>query len=103
AGTGTWAACTSPSSVPLSQGDGVYTFLVRATDTAGNVSAPGSASYTLDTGAPAAPVVSGPSGPGNATTGSWTFTAEAGATTECRLLYGGTPVTAWASCTSPKT
>jgi hypothetical protein len=102
-GPGTWAACTSPSTVTLSQGDGAYTFLVRATDAAGNTSSPGSASYLLDTVAPAAPVVSGPSGPSNATSVSWTFTAEAGSTTQCRLLFGASPVSAWSNCTSPKT
>ena len=79
AGAGTWTACTSPSTVSLTQGDGTYTFLVRATDAASNVSAPGSASYVLDTVAPVAPTVTGPTGPSNVTSVNWTFTAEPGA------------------------
>ena len=65
--------------------DGTYTFSVRATDAAGNVGAPATSAYALDTTAPAprtherarlAVVGENP---------SWAFTAEAGATIECSL------------------
>ncbi|MFL6239023.1 MAG: Ig-like domain-containing protein [Actinomycetes bacterium] len=102
AGTGTWATCTSPDTLSLVDGDGAYTLLVRAIDAAGNVSTPGSGTYVLDTAAPAAPVVSGPTGPAKISPVTWTFTAEVGATTQCRLLYAGAPVTAYANCASPK-
>src|SRR5206468_12729033 len=55
--TSAWTACTSPTAVSLTDGDGSYRFEVRATDVAGNTGAVGSATYVLDTAAPAAPVV----------------------------------------------
>ena len=103
AGTGPWAACASPLTVPLADGDGVYTFLVHATDAAGNTSTAGSVSYALDTASPAAPVISGPTGPSNVSPVTWTFTAEAGATTQCRLFLAGSPVGTWNNCASPAT
>ena len=48
--TPTWASCTSPKTYSLTgQPDGIYTFEVRATDSAGNTGAPVSSSYALDT------------------------------------------------------
>ena len=62
AATGTYVACTSPRAVgPLA--DGSYTFLVRATDTAGNVDpSPATRSFTVDTAAPDTTITSGPTG-----------------------------------------
>jgi len=80
----------------LSQGS--HTFIVRATDPAGNV---GSASrtWTVDTVAPAAPTITaGPNGPTNDDTPSFSFTGEAGATFECRVDTG-----TFTTCTSPYT
>src|SRR5204863_9270242 len=96
-----WSNCTSPKTYNLSFGDGSYTVQVAATDPAGNLGPAGSSpAYLLDTQAPSAPTLSGPSSPGKATTVTYTFTAEAGATTECRL-HGPGGNGPWVSCTSP--
>lgn len=79
--------CTSPLQLPL-DADGTYLLSVRVTDAAGNTSEAGSASYLLDTTAPAAPVVVGPSSPSSLTSPSFTFTAQSGAATSCRFSYG---------------
>ncbi|MBJ7459202.1 MAG: hypothetical protein JHD02_08450, partial [Thermoleophilaceae bacterium] len=58
--SGLFAACTSPFTTP-SLLDGSHTFEVRATDTHGNVESPAqSYTWTLDTVAPAAPVITTP-------------------------------------------
>ena len=77
--------------------DGPHTVEVRATDTAGNT---GTATYswTIDTLAPTATIVSGPSDPSEDTTPTFVFTGEAGARFECRLDEGG-----WEPCGSPHT
>lgn len=102
-----WGACpggtvtynltpASPGTLP----DGVYTLRVRATDPFGNVGAPGSFAYTLDTVPPGAPSwVEQPTGPA-ATAPTWRFsTGLDGA--ECQLASGGVVVSAWQLCSSP--
>jgi hypothetical protein len=93
-----FASCSSPKSyVRLS--DGSHTFQVRATDAAGNTDAtPASLTWTVDTMAPHTTIHSGPSGPTNDVTPTFTFSSEAGATFECSL--DGAP---FSPCTSPKT
>jgi hypothetical protein len=95
-----WAACSDPKSYDLSsEPDGLYSFSVRATDAAGNTSPSASASYLLDTNAPAAPSIdSAPSSPGNDATPAWSFAAESGSAVECRLVRGSTVVSDWAAC-----
>ena len=99
-----WAACVSPRSYDFTlQPDGVYTFRVRATDTAGNTGAEGTRVYTLDRTAPAAPVVtSGPPADSNDDTPVYSFTGEVGATYECRLARGATVISGWAACSTPQ-
>ncbi len=101
-GTPAYGPCTSPPTshtVAAPLADGPYHFRVRATDAAGNQSPEASRAFTVDTVAPAAPVVSGPTLT-NDVTPSFGFTAEPGATKECSVDQG-TP--AYAPCTAPHT
>ena len=100
-----WAACTSPHTYDLgAEIDGTYTFRVRATDAAGNTGADSTRSYTLDRVAPAAPsITSGPTGDSQDATPTYGWSAEPGATSECRIERGATVVDDWATCTSPHT
>jgi predicted phage tail protein len=100
-----WAACTSPHTPNLgSQPDGLYTFRVRVSDAAGNTGADSTRDYTLDRTAPAAPTItSAPPADSTDDSPTYGFTAEAGATLECRLQRGATVVDDWAPCTSPHT
>lgn len=98
-------ACVSPWSPTLDR-DGTWTLSVQLVDAAGNVSAPESTSYVLDTTAPDAPVVAGPGSPNSLTDPMFSFTAESGALLQCRLSYaagrGGYRLLAdWRACTSP--
>ncbi|MGH2711770.1 MAG: hypothetical protein ACRDH9_11280 [Actinomycetota bacterium] len=98
-----YASCSSPQTHDLTgQPDGAYTFSVRATDQAGNVGAPASGTYTLDTTAPVTSITSSPPSPGSSLTPSWSFTTEAGAAPSCQLTRGGVVVSDWAPCLSPK-
>ncbi|MBK5306542.1 MAG: Ig-like domain repeat protein [Frankiaceae bacterium] len=105
-----WASCTMPRTVNLSA-DGSYVLDVRLTDQYGNQGVHGSSpAYLLDTVDPAVPDLHGPTGIANNTTASYTFTYEAAAAPECRLLFvaAGSPGSpapvgagVWTSCTSP--
>jgi len=93
-----FAPCTSPFT-PSGLADGNRTFNVRARDQAGNVSAPASYTWTIDTSPPDTTITGGPansstSGP----TVSFTFSSEAGATFQCRMDSGS-----FSACTSPFT
>ncbi len=93
-----FAPCTSPFT-PSGLADGNRTFNVRARDQAGNVSAPASYTWTIDTSPPDTTITGGPansstSGP----TVSFTFSSEAGATFQCRMDSGS-----FGACTSPFT
>ena len=100
-----WAPCSSPATFNLTgQQDGTYTFSVRGRNVAGTASPVVTSDYELDTTAPAAPAITPGQGPiGLGTNPSWSFTAEAGATVQCRLVSGSTVVSDWAACTSPVT
>lgn len=100
----TYAACSSPMSYSLDgRPDGAYTFSVHAIDVAGNVGAPASDTYTLDTTPPGAPTITAsPASPSSLRSPSWSFTSEPGATPECELSRGATVVSAWGSCSSPR-
>ncbi|MBJ7459330.1 MAG: hypothetical protein JHD02_09105, partial [Thermoleophilaceae bacterium] len=93
-----FASCSSPVNLTgLAQG--ARTFAVRAKDgaTPANTSGVTSISWTVDTVAPPAPSVSGPSGIVGSTSAAITFTdTEAGVTFECSDNGA-----AFASCSSP--
>ena len=99
--TGPFEACTSPKEYTALP-DGSHTFQVRATDEAGNTSAPVSRTWTVDTEPPVVTIESGPSGTTKATTATFTFSAtDPGSpvtTVECKLDTG-----AFEACTSPTT
>ncbi|HVL33873.1 MAG TPA: Ig-like domain-containing protein, partial [Actinomycetota bacterium] len=90
--------CTSPTSI---QGlaDGVHTFSVRATDTAGNVDAsPAVHTWTVDTTAPETNIDSAPPSATSARSATFTFSSDTvGASFECSLNGSG-----FAACVSPK-
>jgi DNA-binding beta-propeller fold protein YncE len=90
------APCSSGDSWPVANGG--HTFDVRAIDLAGNTSAPGSYSWTVDTTPPTVTITSGPSGwvlSGNAT---FKFASpDVGATFQCHL-----DSLAFSACSSPK-
>jgi hypothetical protein len=90
----TLAACTSPKTFNLPAG--TYTFLVRATDGAGNVGA-ASYSWTIDTSPPTTSITAKPSNPSNVESPSFQFAASESATFECKIDSA-----AFASCATPK-
>ena len=68
------APCTSPASYAALL-DGAHVFTAIATDSAGNVSAPASSSWNVDTAPPGASIVSGPPPVTNQTTATFTFSS----------------------------
>ena len=103
-GTENWRTATGTASWSLSfpganfAAEGAYTVRLRATDTAGNVAAPATRAFSVDTTAPNTSITAQPNDPTNATGASFSFSASEGGTTfECQLDGGG-----WSSCSSPK-
>jgi predicted phage tail protein len=99
-----WAACSSPHTHNLTgQPDGSYTFLVRATDTAGNQGLAATRTFTRDRTLPVAPVITGgPPASSADPAPSFSFTHESGSTAECSITKGATVISAFAACSSPK-
>jgi hypothetical protein len=95
--SGAFAGCLSPKSYS-GLADGAHTFEVRGLDAAGNASEPATRSWTIDRVAPPAPTIdSGPDGPTNNNSPTFTFSSsEPGVTFECGI--GG-----FFPCTSPAT
>jgi 3-deoxy-D-arabino-heptulosonate 7-phosphate (DAHP) synthase len=93
-----YTACTDPVTF-TGLGDREHTLLVRARDAAGNVD-PSPASYTwrVDLTPPDTTIVSGPPSRTNATSATFDFSSEAGATFECSLNGA-----AYTACTDPVT
>lgn len=93
--------CSAGTS-PVLDRDGTWQLTVVLRDAAGNASAPSTATYTLDTVAPAAPVVLGPSSPNSTADVAYSSTVEDGATRQCRLLLltvaGPAVVADWRAC-----
>src|SRR5205807_1061589 len=104
---GAFATCSSPKSYN-GVADGIHTFQVKATDTAGNTGGAASYTWTVDTTAPVtalldapgagATIGDGPTNPSNSSTATFSFGSEAGASFMCSL-DGFAAV----SCASPKT
>ncbi|MDQ3740867.1 MAG: hypothetical protein M3389_07980, partial [Actinomycetota bacterium] len=77
---------------------------MRGLNGSGTAGPEASSVYTLDTTGPPAPAVtSAPAAQSPDAAPTYAFTAEAGATTQCRLERGATVVSAWSACTSPRT
>jgi hypothetical protein len=94
--TGSWDPCTSPKDYTLT--DGSYTFMVRAKNSVGTVDpAPASRSFSIDATAPSTSIDSGPSGPINQTSASFSFSSPDASGFECRL-----DAESFLPCSSPK-
>jgi hypothetical protein len=93
-----WQPCSSPKSYS-NLVDANHLFEVRAVDvTMDSDPTPARHIWQVDTIPPETTIESGPSGPTNDSSPSFSFSAnEPGVTFECRLDQG-----AWASCSSPK-
>jgi hypothetical protein len=93
-----FSPCTSPKTY-VGLAEGVHTFEVRATDTAGNTDpTPAAFTWTVDTTAPETAIDSGPADPSAAADADFSFSVgESGATFECALDGA-----AFAACASPQ-
>jgi hypothetical protein len=98
---GNFISCSSPDALTLPSTEGTYTFAVLVTDQAGNASAQGKTTYTLDLTAPVAPAVNGPASPSTASSGNFSWSTEPNATSQCRFTPPGGPSGSWAPCSSP--
>jgi large repetitive protein len=92
------ATCTSP--ITYDQlGNASHTFVVTTTDPAGNVSAPATWIWTVDTVAPVATINSGPPNPSNSKSPTFTFSSnEPGGVFKCSVDGA-----AYSACVTPKT
>ena len=98
---GAFAACTSPHAL-AGLADGSHTFTVRPTDPVGNVGAPASHTWVVDTVPPTVVITGGPTGPTNNTTPTFTFTTGGDpATTRCRIVGVSSPVDCTAGTFTP--
>jgi Ca2+-binding RTX toxin-like protein len=89
-------SCTTPTGLGALSG-GSHTFAVRATDSAGNIGAPTSRTWTVDDVAPVVVITSGPSPVTSSTSAAVGFTVDdPTATAQCRFGVGE-----WVTCTSP--
>jgi hypothetical protein len=92
-----WTACTTPKGY-ADLADGEHLLYVRAKDDLGNPdSTPAARSFTVDRTAPVAEITSGPSGTVASGETSFGFSAEPGATFECKLDEGP-----FLACASPR-
>jgi len=98
---GDWAACTSPLTL-TGLADGDHAVAVRATDAAGNVSAPASRAWRVERITPVAAFLTGPTGTVAARTATFTFESDqAAATFQCRL--DSNAAEDWQACATPRT
>jgi hypothetical protein len=99
---GILAPCRSPASYP-SLADGAYTFIVTASDLAGNADpSPATRQFTVDTTAPDTAISARPAAQTPSSTAALSFTAtKAGSTFDCKLDGPGN-THAWGPCSSPE-
>ena len=96
--SGTFQACAASGKSLTGLSDGQHRFEVRVVDGDGQVDeTPASRTFIVDTTAPDTMIDSGPSGPTNDASASFTFSSEAGARFECKLDSD-----AFVPCASPK-
>lgn len=95
---GAFTACGSPRTYDPGPGDGPHTFVVRATDAAGNTGTGASSTWTIDTVAPVATITEKPNDPSGVASAAFAFSSSEPGTFKCRLDSG-----AFGTCTSPKT
>jgi hypothetical protein len=88
-----FSACTSPTSLTVTA-NAAHTFVVKATDAAGNISSTTSYSWAVDTTAPS--IGSTPASTSATAAPSFGFTSAVYAAFQCRLDAGS-----FAACTSP--
>jgi len=81
---GSFGPCSGATSHTEQLSDGSYTFRVRASDTAGNVSTQ-TRSFTVDTLAPTVSITSGPTGPTNDSTPTFGFSVSGASDVECAI------------------
>src|SRR5207248_946454 len=94
-----YAPCTGSATYDLTgQPDGDYQFSVRATDGVGNTGAPAASTYTLDTSGPGGTITSRPPSPGCARSPTWSFSTDAGSTTQCTLTGPGGIISGPSAC-----
>src|SRR4029079_6926223 len=98
--TGSFGSCAAAGKTYATLADGDYTFSVRATDPAGNTDpTPATRSFTVDTAPPDTSILTGPSGPTNDNTPSFTYSStEASSTFECKLDGPGLATGSFGSC-----
>jgi hypothetical protein len=89
--------CVGSYTSPVALGSGAHTFYVTVADAAGN-QATASRAFTVDTTPPDTVILTGEPARTNHTTGTFTFSSEAGTTFQCRLDQG-----AFAACSTPHT
>jgi hypothetical protein len=96
---GSYGACPASPVSLTGLSNGPHTYYVTATDSAGNVSAPGTASWTVDTTGFSVSVTSAPSSLSASTTASFSFvsTITSGTSYQCKLDGGD-----FSNCNSPK-
>ncbi len=99
-----WGPCDSPRGYDLAgHADGPFSFGVRARDAAGNTSGATAATYELDTAPGAVRIDGAPAAVGRDRAPAWRYSAEDGATFECRLSPRAGAAGGWGPCASPAT
>jgi hypothetical protein len=81
---GAFAPCASPATYS-GVGDGPHTFVLKATDAAGNTGPETGYTWTIETRPPTAALTSAPTGLNNSSSATFTFSADEPSSFECKL------------------